>query len=182
MKIIHGLTKPRYFIPVHGEQKHLHKHAGVARSMGMDSKNILVTDIGCVVSLTPERMEVTETVQAGRVLVDGLGVGDVGSIVLRDRKHLSEDGIIVVVASVDSIIGEVVSGPDIVSRGFVYVREAEPLMEEMREAARRVLDECCHKYAHDWNTMKTRVRDELSRLVFQRTKRSPMILPIIMDV
>lgn len=182
LKIIHGLVRPRYFIPVHGERKHLQRHAELAKMMGMDSKNILIADVGNVVSLTKDKMEMTETVQAGRVLVDGLGVGDVGSIVLRDRKHLAEDGLIVVVASVDALIGEVVSGPDIVSRGFVYVREAEPLMEEMREAARLVLEDCCHKHSHDWTMMKTRIRDELSRLVFQRTKRSPMILPIIMDV
>ena len=148
----------------------------------MDGKHILIADIGNVVSLTPDKMEISETVQAGKVLVDGLGIGDVGSIVLRDRKHLAEDGLIVVVASIDALIGELVSGPDIVSRGFVYVREAEPLIEEMREAARRVLEECCHTHSHDWAMMKTRVRDEVSRLVFQRTKRSPMILPIIMDV
>ncbi len=182
LKIIHGLVKPRYFIPVHGEQKHLQRHASLAKAMGMDGKHILIADIGNVVSLTPDKMEISETVQAGKVLVDGLGIGDVGSIVLRDRKHLAEDGLIVVVASIDALIGELVSGPDIVSRGFVYVREAEPLIEEMREAARRVLEECCHTHSHDWAMMKTRVRDEVSRLVFQRTKRSPMILPIIMDV
>ncbi len=182
LKIIHGLTRPKFFIPVHGEQKHLHKHANLAKAMGMEPKNVLITDIGKVVELTPDKMEVTGTVPAGRVLVDGLGIGDVGSIVLRDRKHLAEDGLFVVVATIDSSMGEVVAGPDIVSRGFVYVRESEKLIDDARVAARAVLEECLREHAYDWTTMKTRVRDELSRLLFQKTKRSPMILPIIMDV
>lgn len=182
LKIIHGLTKPKYFIPVHGEQKHLHKHAELAVSMGMDPKNVLITDIGKVIEITPNKMEVVNSVQAGRILVDGLGVGDVGSIVLRDRKHLAEDGLIVVVAAIDPIQGQVVSGPDIVSRGFVYVRESEKLIDDARTIAKNVLEECCGKHSYDWATMKTRVRDELSRMLFQKTKRSPMILPIIMDI
>ncbi len=182
LKIIHGLTRPQFFIPVHGEQKHLYKHANLAKSMGMDAKNVLIADIGQVIEITPEKMEVVGTVPAGRVLVDGLGVGDVGSIVLRDRKHLAEDGLIVVVATIDPVAGEVVSGPDIVSRGFVYVREAETLIDDARVIAREVLEECCAHHAYDWSTMKTRVRDELSRMLFQKTKRSPMILPVIMEV
>ncbi len=182
LKIMQGLTRPQYFIPVHGEQKHLQKHARLARSMGMPAENVLMTEIGKVVELTPDKMQVTSSVPAGRVLVDGLGIGDVGSIVLRDRKHLAEDGIIVVVATIDPENGLVVSGPDVVSRGFVYVRESEELLERAREIARRVLEECCHKHTLDWTTMKTRVRDELSHMIFQKTKRSPMILPIIMDV
>ncbi len=181
LKIIQGLTRPRYFIPVHGEQKHLQKHAELAYSMGMDHDHVLITDIGKVVELTPEKMQVTGSVPAGRVLVDGLGVGDVGSIVLRDRRHLAEDGLIVVVAAIDQQNGCVVSGPDIVSRGFVYVRESEKLIDDARDLARHVLENCCREHA-DWATMKANVRDELSRMVFQRTKRSPMILPIIMDV
>ena len=182
LKIIQGLTKPKFFIPVHGEQKHLHKHAELAISMGMDPKNVLIADIGKVIEITDTKMEVVNSVQAGRVLVDGLGVGDVGSIVLRDRKHLAEDGLIVVVASIDPRAGYIASGPDIVSRGFVYVRESEQLIEDARVLARNVLTDCCATHAYDWTTMKTRLRDELSRMVFQRTKRSPMILPIIMDV
>lgn len=182
LKIIHGLTKPKFFIPVHGEQKHLYKHAGLAKMMGMPNQNVLITSIGHTIELTADKMAVVGTVQAGRVLVDGLGVGDVGSIVLRDRKHLSEDGIIVVVASVDGVTGELVSGPDVVSRGFVYVREAETLIEEIKDVARRALEDCCRNPHCDWTTMKTRVRDDLSRKLFQKTKRSPMILPIIMDV
>lgn len=182
LKIIHGLTRPKFFIPVHGEQKHLQKHANLAKSMGMNPKNVLVSDIGRVIEITPDKMEVTGVVPAGRIMVDGLGIGDVGSIVLRDRKHLAEDGLIVVVATIDPAVGEVVSGPDIVSRGFVYVRESEKLIDDARNIARQVLEECCRDHSYDWTTMKTRVRDELSHMLFQKTKRSPMILPIIMDV
>lgn len=182
LKIVHSLVHPRYFLPVHGEQKHLQKHAALARSMGMDPSHILLGDIGKVVELTPDKMEVVGQVQAGQVLVDGLGVGDVGSIVLRDRRHLSEDGLIVVVATIDPAQGRIVSGPDIVSRGFVYVRESEQLIDKAKDVARGVLEECCRSHAHDWNTMKTRLRDDMSRMIFQKTKRSPMILPIIMDV
>ena len=182
LKIIHALTRPKFFIPVHGEQKHLYKHAALAQGMGMSPKNVLITEIGKTIELTADKMAVVGSVQAGRVLVDGLGVGDVGSIVLRDRKHLAEDGLIVVVATVDGATGEMVSGPDIVTRGFVYVREAETLIDEIRETARRALENCCRHTHCDWATMKSRVRDDLSRMLFQKTKRSPMILPIIMEV
>jgi ribonuclease J len=182
LKIMQALTRPKFFIPVHGEQKHLQKHARLARDMGMPADRVLVTEIGKVVELTRDKMQATASVPAGRVLVDGLGIGDVGSIVLRDRKHLSEDGIIVVVATIDTVSCEVVSGPDVVSRGFVYVRESEELLEEARDIAYRVLEECCARHTLDWNTMKARVRDELSHMIFRKTKRSPMILPIIMDV
>ena len=182
LKIIHTLTKPKFFIPVHGEQKHLYKHAALAHSLGMPEKNVLITEIGKTIELTADKMQVVGSVPAGRVLVDGLGVGDVGSIVLRDRRHLAEDGLIVVVVTVDSVSGELVAGPDIVTRGFVYVREAETLIDEIRDAARRALEECQRNPRCDWATMKTRVRDDLSRMLFQKTKRSPMILPIIMEV
>lgn len=182
LKIIHTLTQPKYFIPVHGEQKHLYKHSLLAQSLGMSAKNVLVTEIGKTIELTAEKMAVVGSVPAGRVLVDGLGVGDVGSIVLRDRRHLAEDGLIVVVATLDSTTGDLVSGPDIVTRGFVYVREAETLIDEIRAAARRSIEECTRNTHCDWNTIKARVRDDLSRMLFQKTKRSPMILPIIMDV
>lgn len=182
LKIIQGVTRPKFFIPVHGEQKHLHKHAQLARAMGMPAQNVMITDIGKVIEITADKMAVVGTVPAGRVMVDGLGIGDVGSIVLRDRRHLGQDGLIVVVATIDSASGRLVSGPDVVSRGFVYVREAEDLMEEIRTVAREVLEDCCDMHAYEWNTMKTRVRDELSRRIFQKTKRSPMILPILMEV
>lgn len=182
LKIIHTLTKPRYFIPVHGEQKHLHKHVALAKSLGMTPDRVLISDIGKVMELTPEKLTVSGTVQAGRVLVDGLGVGDVGSIVLRDRRHLAEDGILVIVATINSQTGEILSGPDIVSRGFVYVREAEQLMDDAREMARKALETCIRYNPYDWNSMKARMRDDLSRMLFQKTKKSPIILPIIMDI
>lgn len=182
LKIIQGVTRPKFFIPVHGEQKHLHKHAQLARTMGMPAKNVMIADIGKVIEITADKMAIVGSVPAGRVMVDGLGIGDVGSIVLRDRRHLGQDGLIVVVATIDPANGTIVSGPDLVSRGFVYVREAENLMEDIRSVAREVLEECCHMHAYEWNTMKTRLRDELSRRVFQKTKRSPMILPILMEV
>ncbi len=182
LKIIQGLVRPKFFIPVHGEQKHLYKHAGLAHAMGMDNQHVLITDIGKTIEITAEKMTVVGTVPSGRVLVDGLGVGDVGSIVLRDRKHLAEDGLIVVVATVDNATGELVSGPDIVTRGFVYVREAESLIDEIRQTARKALEDCCRNPHCDWATMKSRVRDDLSKMLFHKTKRSPMILPVIMDV
>lgn len=182
LKLIQGITRPKFFIPVHGEQKHLHKHAQLARMMGMPPQNVMISDIGKVIEITADKMAIVGSVPAGRVMVDGLGIGDVGSIVLRDRRHLGQDGLIVVVATIDPAAGYVVSGPDVVSRGFVYVREAEDLMEEIRSIAEEVLEECCAAHAYDWNMMKNRVRDELSRRVFQKTKRSPMILPILMEV
>ncbi len=182
LKTIHGLTRPKFFIPVHGEQKHMRKNAQLARSMGMGLNNVLIPDIGKVIEIKADKMQIVGTVPSGRLLVDGLGVGDVGSIVLRDRKHLAEDGLIVVVTTIDTASGELVAGPDIVSRGFVYVRESEQLIEEAKNRAREVLEECCREHTLDWSTMKSRLRDELSHLLFQKTKRSPMILPIIMDV
>ncbi|MCI8497639.1 MAG: ribonuclease J [Clostridiales bacterium] len=182
LKIMHGIIRPKFFIPVHGEQKHLKKHARLATGMGMDPKNILIADIGKVVELTPNSMKVVGTVPAGRLMVDGIGVGDVGSIVLRDRKHLAEDGLIVVVSTIDSQDGHVIAGPDIVSRGFVYVRESEGLMEDAKKLVTNVLEDCAYNHVHEWGTIKTRVRDALSRLLYERTKRNPMILPVIMEV
>ncbi|HBT64228.1 MAG TPA: hypothetical protein DEB10_06165 [Ruminococcaceae bacterium] len=182
LKTIHGLTRPKFFIPVHGEQKHMRKSIQIAKSMGMGAGNVLIPDIGKVIEITADKMEIVGSVPAGRMLVDGLGVGDVGSIVLRDRKHLAEDGLIVVVACIDAANGELISGPDIVSRGFVYVRESEQLIEEARKLAREVLENCVRERSYDWTTMKTKVRDELSHMLFHKTKRSPMILPIIMDI
>lgn len=182
LKIMLGLTRPKFFIPVHGEQKHLRKNMKLALSMGIDQKNILITDIGKDIELTPTSCKVVGTVPSGRVLVDGLGVGDVGSIVLRDRKHLAQDGLIVVVATIDGGNGSLVSGPDIVSRGFVYVRESEPLMDETRRVAKAVLNECSEAGITEWGTIKVRVKDALSKLLYEKTKRSPMILPVIMEV
>lgn len=182
LKIIHGLTKPRFFIPVHGEQKHLCKHAALAQAMGMPRDHVLVTDIGKTIEITADKLAVVGSVAAGRVLVDGLGVGDVGSIVLRDRRHLAEDGLIVVVITIDGTSGELIAGPEIVSRGFVYVREAESLFDEIKDVAYRSVTDCLENPHCDWAMVKARVRDDLSRMLFQKTKRTPMILPIITDV
>ena len=177
-----ALTKPKYFIPVHGEQKHLRKHAGVAVSMGMPPENIFIGDVGSVVEINEDYMKQLPDVQAGAVMVDGLGVGDVGSIVLRDRKHLAEDGLIIAVCTIEAGSGRVVSGPDIVSRGFVYVRESEALMDEARRLVNSTIEQCADENVREWSAIKLRVRDNLSRLLYNRTKRSPMILPIIMEV
>lgn len=182
LKIIHGLTKPQYFIPVHGEQKHLIKHAGLAESMGMKPSNIFIGDIGDVVELNKEYMKKLPDIPAGRVLVDGLGVGDVGSIVLRDRKHLGQDGLIVVVCTLEPSSGDIVSGPDIVSRGFVYVRESEQLMESARKRVVKILEDCAEKNVHEWGIIKSKIKDELSKLFYDTTRRNPMILPIIMEI
>lgn len=182
LKLMLNLVKPKYFIPVHGEHKHLYKHATLAKTMGMDDKNILITNIGNTIELNSKQIRLGEVVQSGRVLVDGLGVGDVGNVVLRDRKHLAEDGVIVVVMTMDSVTNEVVSGPEVISRGFVYVRESEELMEEVTEAACKAIEACYLANIHDWNTIKMRVRDSVSKFLYERTRRSPMILPIIMEV
>lgn len=182
LKIMQGITRPKYFIPVHGEQKHLQKHAALAQAMGMSRSNIYIGNIGDVVEINQDYMRQLPSVPAGRVLVDGLGVGDVGSIVLRDRKHLGEDGLIVVVCTIDATDGHVVSGPDIVSRGFVYVRESESLMDDARKLVYNVLESSAQGKVHDWGMLKTRIKDELSRMLYDKTRRSPMILPIIMEV
>ena len=182
LKLMMGITKPKFFIPVHGEQKHLQKNAGLAKSMGIPIKNIFMPDIGKVVEFTRNTMKDVGTVPAGRVMVDGIGVGDVGSIVLRDRRHLAEDGLIVVVATIDSMDGHIISGPDIVSRGFVYVRESENLMEDIKCKVQTALEDCSDHNIREWGNIKTRVRDDLSKLIFDRTKRNPMILPVIMEI
>lgn len=182
LKIIHGLTKPKFFIPVHGEQKHLRKHAELALSMGMEHKNIFIGDIGNVIELNDSYLKQLPSVQAGKVFVDGLGVGDVGSIVLRDRKHLGQDGLIIIVATLDNDNGNIVSGPDIVSRGFVYVRESEDLFEDVRIRVSNVLYDCAYENVHEWGTIKSRIKEDVSKLIYERTHRNPMILPIIMDV
>lgn len=182
LKIIQGLTKPQYFVPVHGEQKHLRKNAALARDMGMSESDIFIGDVGDVVEFNQDYMKHLGKVPAGRVLVDGLGVGDVGSIVLRDRKHLAQDGLIVVVCAVDFSTNSVVSGPDIISRGFVYVRESEPLMDLARNKVSAILETCNNEKISEWGVIKSKVRDDLSKLFYEQTKRNPMILPIIMEV
>ena len=182
LKLMIGLVKPKYFIPVHGEQKHLMKHAQLAGAMGIDEKNIYIAEIGETIELTDAYIKKVGTVPSGDVYVDGLGVGDVGNVVLNDRKRLSQDGLIIVVATIDAHGGYVVSGPDIVSRGFVYVKDNEELMNAARDLACRVIDEQYDSKYHDWNSVKTKVRDEISRLMYEKTKRSPMILPIFMEI
>ena len=181
LKIIHGIVRPKFFIPVHGEQKHLRRHAELACSMGMSSDRIFIGTIGDAVELNQDYIKRLPTIQAGRVLVDGLGVGDVGSIVLRDRKHLAEDGLIVVVCTI-SADGQLVAGPDLVSRGFVYVRESERLMVDSRNLVTSILRECAENNVREWGALKMKIRDDLSKLLYDKTRRSPMILPVIMEV
>ena len=181
-KLMMSVVNPRYFIPIHGEQKHLYKHAQLAYAMGIDYKNVIIGANGNVFELSSAGIKCTETVTAGRVLVDGLGVGDVGSIVLRDRKHLSEDGIIVVTVAIDSFTREVVSGPDIVSRGFVYVKESDELMEALENVVCTALENCYVLGVKDWNTIKTRIKDSVAKFLYNKTHRSPMVLPVIMEV
>ena len=182
LKIIHGLLKPRFFIPVHGEQRHLQVHSRLAQSMGMDPKNIFISDIGKTLELTRGSCKWGATVPAGRILVDGTGVGDVGSVVLRDRKHLAQDGMLVVVVNVSSEDGSVITGPDIITRGFVYVKESENLMEELRVIAAHAIDRCQQNGKSDWSVLKAAIKNDLSGYLFKTTKRNPMILPVIMEI
>lgn len=182
LKLMMGMVKPKYFIPVHGEIKHLYKHAQLAHAMGIPEKNVMIANNGNVIELSKKGISCSETVSAGRVLVDGLGVGDVGSIVLRDRKHLAEDGIIVITVAIDGVTREVVSGPDVVSRGFVYVKESEELMSSLNEVVCDVLENCYIHNIRDWNTIKIRIKDGVAKFLFSQTHRSPMVLPVIMEV
>ncbi len=181
IKLIYSLVKPKYAIPVHGEYRHLKAQAKLAADLGIPKENIFIMKTGDVLSLDSESAKVTGKVETGGIMVDGLGVGDVGNIVLRDRQHLSEDGIIIVVLTLDRHSGMLLAGPDIVSRGFVYVRESEDLMDEARVAAEDALDDCLDRHITDWGKLKTSVKDALSAFVWKRTQRRPMILPIIME-
>ncbi|NLY78179.1 MAG: ribonuclease J [Tissierellia bacterium] len=182
LKLIHTLVKPKFFIPVHGEYRHLKRHAQLAMELGMPSDNIFIAKNGNVIEFTKNSGEMSQSVQSGNILVDGLGVGDVGNIVLRDRKHLSEDGLIVVVVTMSKQEGKVIAGPDIISRGFVYVRESEDLMEEARSIVKLALNECEKNNITDWSTLKSSIRDALRGFLYEKIKRNPMILPIIMEV
>lgn len=182
IKLMHSLTKPRFLMPIHGEYRHLMQHKELAEFMGMPSDRIFVCEIGQVLELDGESCKKAGTVQSGRVLIDGYGVGDVGNIVLRDRRHLGQDGLIVVVATVNVDDCEIVSGPDIISRGFVYVRESEELMDEVRAIARDVLEKTLENGVTEWNQIKANVKDALSKYLYSKTKRKPMILPVIMNV
>ena len=181
-KLILALAKPKYFIPVHGEYRQLIAHSETAQSMGIDKDNIIMMSNGRVLEINEDGAEFTNTVPNGRVLVDGLGVGDVGSIVLRDRQHLSQDGLIVIVLTMDSSTGEVVAGPDVISRGFVYVRESENLMDDVKAVVRKEIKKCEEKGIRDWSTIKSLTRDNLREYIFTKTKRNPMIIPVIMEI
>ncbi len=182
LKLIMSLVKPRFFIPVHGEFRHLMQHGMLAERMGLKQKNIIIGDNGNVIELNHNSVRVNGTVQSGAVLIDGLGIGDVGNIVLRDRKHLAEDGIIVVVVTMSKADGSILSGPDVISRGFVYVRESVDLMEEAKTVAKAALFKCADKNQTDWASLKGALKSSMSDFVYKETKRKPMVLPIIMEV
>ena len=181
-RIILALAKPKYFIPVHGEYRHLSRHKELALQTGIPSKNVFISDIGKIMEISSRDAKFVGTVPSGKVLVDGLGVGDVGNIVLRDRKHLSEDGIIIVVVSIEKTSSTCVSGPDVISRGFVYVRESEDLMESIRSISADIVEECTSGSALNWTVLKTRIKNDVGSFLYSKTKRRPMILPIIMEV
>ena len=181
-KLMIALAKPKYFIPVHGEYRQLMAHAETAASMGIQPKNILLMSNGRILEIDQNEAKFNGTVQSGRVLVDGLGVGDVGNVVLRDRQHLSQDGLIIIVLTMDSNTGEVVAGPDVISRGFVYVKESETLMDDVKSVVRHEIKKCEEKEIRDWSTIKSTVRENLKDYIFTKTKRNPMIIPIIMEI
>ncbi|MDD5793224.1 ribonuclease J [Clostridium sp. HCP1S3_B4] len=182
LKLMHALVKPKFFVPVHGEYRHLKQHSELACKLGMNPRNVVIAENGDVIEVTRNYIKKSGTVNSGQVFVDGLGIGDVGHIVLRDRKHLSQDGILTVVVTIEKASGRVVAGPDIISRGFVYVRESEELMDEAKQIVKDVLDECESKQITDWSTLKSNMREELREFLFEKTKRKPMILPIIMEI
>jgi ribonuclease J len=182
IKLMMALLKPKYFMPIHGEDRHLYANKENAEFMGIPSQNIFVPEIGKVLEIGGGGAKWNGSVSAGKVLVDGAGVGDIGSVVLRDRKHLAEDGLVVVVATVDPGAGDIISGPDIVSRGFVYVKESEELMANARRVAEDALSKALARGIYDFQEMKTLIRDALGRYISKETKRKPMILPIIMDI
>ena len=182
IKLIYTLVQPKYAIPVHGEYKHLIAQAKVAKELGIPKENIFILSSGDVLEIDQESAAVTSKVQTGTILVDGLGVGDVGNVVLRDRQHLAEDGIMIVVLGLDKYSGQLVSGPDVVSRGFVYVRESDALMEEAKEIIDIGVEGCLDRGITDWGKIKSTIKESLSEFVWKKTKRRPMILPIIMEV
>ena len=182
LKIIHALVKPKFFIPLHGEQRHLQIHARLAKTMGTKPNNIHIGEIGSVFELSSRSCKLTGTVPAGKIFVDGTGVGDVGSVVLRDRKHLAQDGMIVVCVNLSAQDGAILTGPDIITRGFVYVKESEELMEDLREVAVEAIERCQRKRVRDWSTIKTAIKNDLSGYLYKTTKRNPMILPVIMEI
>ncbi|HHU63940.1 MAG TPA: ribonuclease J [Clostridiales bacterium] len=182
LKLIHTILKPKFFMPVHGEYRHLKQHGMLAESLGMPKENIFIADIGDVIELTKKSARFNGKVSGGKVLVDGSGIGDVGNIVLRDRKHLSQDGLFVVVVTIAKETGALIAGPDIISRGFVYVRESEDLMEEAKVVVKETLNACIERQITEWSSIKSNIRDSLKEFLYEKTKRKPMILPIIMEI
>ena len=182
LKIVHALTKPRFFIPVHGEQRHLQIHGKLAVQMGMAPRNVRISEIGNVIEFTGKSCKINGSVPAGKVFVDGTGVGDVGSVVLRDRKHLAQDGMIVVFLNISSQDGSIITGPDIITRGFVYVKESEDLMDELKTVAMEAVERCNKKRVREWTAIKSAIKNDLSGYLFKTTKRNPMILPVIMEI
>ena len=182
LKIIQGLVKPRFFIPLHGEQRMLQIHGKLAQAMGVNPRKVLIGEIGSVFEFTGKTGKLNGTVPSGKVYVDGTGVGDVGSVVLRDRKHLAQDGMIVVCVNISAEDGEIITGPDIITRGFIYVKESEELMEELREVALEAMDRCRRKRVRDWSSIKSAIKNDISGYLYKTTKRNPMILPVIMEI
>ena len=182
LKIVHALVKPKFFLPVHGEQRHLQLHSRLAQTLGMNPRNIQIGEIGSVFEFTGKTCKVGTAVPAGKVFVDGTGVGDVGAVVLRDRKHLAQDGMIVVCVNLSAEDGSILTGPDIITRGFIYVKESEELMEELRDVAMEAIDRCQRKRVRDWSTIKSAIKNDLSGYLYKQTRRNPMILPVIMEI
>lgn len=182
LKIMHALCKPKFFMPIHGEQRHLRIHGKLAAQMGMNPKNIFIMEMGDIFELSARTCKKNGTAPAGVVLVDGTGVGDVGSVVLRDRKHLAQDGMIVVCVNISGQDSSLISGPDIITRGFIYVKESDELIEELRQVALEAIDRCSRKRVKDWTTIKSAIKNDLSGFLYKTTKRNPMILPIIMEI
>ena len=182
LKIIHALCKPKFFIPVHGEQRHLQLHGRLSTQLGVPAKNVRICEVGNVIELTGRSCKINGTVPAGKVFVDGTGVGDVGSVVLRDRKHLAQDGMIVVCVNLSAQDGSIITGPDIITRGFIYVKESEELMDELRNIAMEAIERCSRKRVRDWTAVKTAIKNDLSGYLFKTTRRNPMILPVIMEI
>jgi len=182
LKLIHGLVKPKFFIPLHGEQRHLQIHSKLAQTMGMHPRNIIIPGIGLVMEFSGKTCKVTGTVPAGQVFVDGASVGDVGSVVLRDRKHLADDGMIVVCVNLSSEDGSILTGPDIITRGFIYVKESGELIEELQEVAIEAIERCQRKHIREWSAIKSAIKNDLSGYLYKTTRRNPMIIPVIMEL
>jgi ribonuclease J len=182
LKLMLSLVKPKYFIPVHGEYRHLYRHAELAEKMGIKPGNVFITEIGAVVELNRRFGAVTGSVPSGSVLIDGLGVGDVGNVVLRDRKLLSSDGLFIVVAPISAETGELIGAPDVISRGFVYMKESEELVDSTKRLVEEIVNACCANKTSDWSTLKNFIKKDVSNFLYEKTNRSPMILPIIIEI